>query len=340
MSAVEDAFAAQEAIVAAEKRTAADAAAVDATTRAQPLPTLRVPADIMTRVVQPQEYALRPYFPKRCVTAFVGQGKSGKSFVALAACLGVAAGRATFGCEVSAGDAYYFSAEDRWERVLERVREILRDFSDAERKRALDHFYVIDAVGQSLFLITFSQSGGIVVADTAMRIIETVKTASLIVIDPISRINPTREDNETFALLVSVGEKIAGATGAALVYAHHVGKSQARSGQTDLYTGRGGSSLGDNARSVVVLSRPTPRELVGLAEPLQSAARNHNLLMLTHAALSYGREAKPLYMLRYPNGTLVTYQGDALRNEEKESEAPVTQVSAMVRGTQQGRPYD
>ena len=63
------------------------------------------------------------------------------------------------------------------------------------------------------------------------------------------------EDNDRMEAIVSACDGIALAIDGACVLVHHTGKGQARSNIVDLYAGRGGSALGDNTRSFIVLTR-------------------------------------------------------------------------------------
>jgi hypothetical protein len=279
----------------------------------EPLDVWTFDDKIMTEVIPSQQYAVRPYFPIGCSVGLSGQGKVGKSYLMLLVMLSVAAGRACLGCPVQQGHVWYFSAEDRPDRVRERIREILRDFTPEERAKAAKYFHCINAVGKRLFFVA-SVHGAARITEVIDRISETVGKAVLVVIDTVSRVNPLLENNEHLALIVSAAEVIAGRTGAAVVLTHHVGKGQARSGVTDMYAGRGGSAFGDNCRSVVVLSYADEKQVRTFDEWTQDEARRHKVLVLTHAASSYGAEAGPVFLHRRPNGTheLITPVSDLL----------------------------
>lgn len=267
------------------------------------LTTWALGADIMTRVIPPQEYAMRPYLPLGCATGLSGQGKVGKSFLSLQMMLSVAAGRPFLGCTITAGPVWYFSAEDKPERVMERAQSILKDFTEEERQRAIANFHAIDAVGKRLFFVA-TIHGTAQITAVCDQIAATVGKAVLVVVDTVSRINPLPENsNEGMALVVSAAEVIASRTGAAVCLAHHVGKSQARSGETDMYAGRGASAFGDNCRSVLTLSHATDSQVKTFDERTQEQQRLGNVRVLTHSASSYGREAAPAYLLRRDNGT-------------------------------------
>jgi regulatory protein RepA len=269
----------------------------------EPFDVWTLSPNIMEEVIPLQQYAVTPYFPLGCVTGLVGRGKSGKSFVTLEAMLSVAAGRSFLGCPVQQGHVWYFSAEDRPDRVKERVQRILKDFSPEERARAIAHFHCINAVGKRLFF-TVSIKGGPQITDVADRISALVGKAVLVVVDTVSRINQLPENaNESMALVVSAGEVIADRTGAAVVLNHHISKSGVRGGETDMYAGRGGGAFGDNARSVLTLSDATEAQVATFDERTQEQQRLNNVRVLTHSAASYGREAAPLFLLRGDDGT-------------------------------------
>lgn len=295
----------------AEQKRDKDAQAVDQFRRAQAavaqetngLDVWNLGADIMTQVIPPQQYAVRPYLPLGCATGLSGQGKVGKSFLALLIMLSVAAGRPCFGCDVLQGDVWYFSAEDKPSRVMERAQAILQEFTPEERTKAIQHFHCIDAVGKRLFFVA-TIHGAAQITSVCDQISQTVGKAVLVVVDTVSRINPLPENsNEGMALVVSAAEVIANRTGAACVLCHHVGKSQARGGETDMYAGRGASSFGDNCRSVLTLSHAMEAQVKAFDERTQEQQRMNNVRVLTHSASSYGREASQVYLLRRDNGT-------------------------------------
>jgi regulatory protein RepA len=269
----------------------------------EPLSVWTFDENIMTEVIPSQVYAVRPYFPLECVTGFPGPGKVGKSYFMLLVMLSVAAGRPCLGCPVQQGHVWYFSAEDKKNRVKERVQEILKDFTAEERARAATHFHCIDAVGKRLFF-TVSNRGAPQITDVCERISTLVGKAVLVVVDTVSRINQLPENaNESMALVVSAGEVIADRTGAAVVLNHHVTKAGARSGETDMYAGRGGGAFADNCRSVLTLSKATDAQVATFDERTQEQQRLGNVRVLTHSASSYGREALPVFLLRRDNGT-------------------------------------
>jgi RecA-family ATPase len=322
--------------VAFAAETAAAAAGAPA---ADLLATWTLPANIMDLAVPVQRYAIKPYFPLECATGLAGQGKVGKSYLTLYALLCVAAGRRFLGCEVTGGDAWYFSAEDRPDRVMERAQAILAEFTEAERALAVKRFHAIDAVGKNLFFVAMVQ-GGAVITNVAERIGAAAGKAVLIVVDTVSRINPLSEQsNETMALIVAAAEKIAGTTGAAVVLNTHTGKQQARSGETDMYTARGGSAFGDNARSIVVLSRATNADAAKLIDKLQVAQSENNLLILTHAASSYGREAASRFLLRRANGTLAAVEGGTLRDTGRDAETEMHRLVTWFTSVNERAPF-
>jgi RecA-family ATPase len=282
---------------------AAEAHAEETKRQAKRLTGWVLPDNIMQMVVPPQAYAIAPYLPVGCATGLSGQGKVGKGFLTLAMMLCVAAGRPFFGHPVTQGDVWYFSAEDSPDRVMERAQSILKDFTPEERARAVKHFHAFDAVGKGLFFVA-TMSGAAVITDVCVRISEMVGKAVFVVVDTVSRINPLPENsNEGMALVVAAAEVIARRTGACVLLNHHVGKSQARSGEVDMYSGRGASSFGDNCRSVLTLSHATDEQVKCFDEATQEQQRDNNVRVLTHSAASYGREAPTMYLLRRENGT-------------------------------------
>jgi hypothetical protein len=104
------------------------------------------------------------------------------------------------------------------------------------------------------------------------------------------------EDNDRMEALVSACDGVAIKTCAACVVVHHVGKAQSRDKIIDLYSGRGGSALGDNTRSFFVLTRLDSNYL-GETPPKtdQDDIDAGRVCEVTHVRYSYGPTVPPEY---------------------------------------------
>jgi hypothetical protein len=73
--------------------------------------------------------------------------------------------------------------------------------------------------------------------------------ADHVIIETISRVTGGVESNAAMSVLVTACERLALLSKVAVTLVGHVGQNTARAGIADAYAGRGGSALGDNARS-------------------------------------------------------------------------------------------
>lgn len=82
-------------------------------------------ADVMTAQLDPVNYAVYPWMPRRHVTLFGGHGGIGKSSLALAICAHTACGLPFAGFEVQQCSVLFVSLEDEPSIVLYRLRKII-----------------------------------------------------------------------------------------------------------------------------------------------------------------------------------------------------------------------
>tara|TARA_R110002110_G_scaffold415748_1_gene654859 strand:- start:102075 stop:103034 length:960 start_codon:yes stop_codon:yes gene_type:complete len=104
------------------------------------------------------------------------------------------------------------------------------------------------------------------------------------------------ETNERFEALISACDRLAMEIEGAVVLVHHTGKSQAREKVTDIYSGRGGSALGDNTRSFIVLTQidPEDQNRYPVRASLDDVCASR-VFEVRHVRYSYGRTKNPLY---------------------------------------------
>ena len=190
------------------------------------------------------------------VGALVAPGATGKSFWALEAAMAVAcsvAGGDVIGLSpVHTGRVLYIAGEDPEPALVQRIHAIGQYIGQSARESIAAHLVLEPIVGKRLNILNKKHFD---------RVIEIGQDAKLIVFDTLSRIHELDENsNRDMARLVSVFERLAMVTGAAVLYLHHVSKGSAREGQTDQQAARGASALIDNARWCGFLSTMTESE--------------------------------------------------------------------------------
>lgn len=157
----------------------------------------------------------------------------------------------------------FISAEDGEDDYQAKVHNVLYTigsdgrYTDIEPADIADKLHVLNLKGQGVKLVT-EAGGSFIPSPAADDLAEFVKTfyprVRVLIFETVSRF-AGGEDNERMEAIVSACDRIAIAINGACVLVHHTGKTQAREKVVDLYSGRGGSALGDNTRSMVVLTR-------------------------------------------------------------------------------------
>ncbi|MFT3916566.1 MAG: AAA family ATPase [Anaeromyxobacteraceae bacterium] len=216
------------------------------------------------------------------VSVLVGVGGTGKSALTLGLATARALGRDFMGRKTKPGTTVIISKEDSradYRRKLAAQRFVLGDQFDPQRIE--EHVFVMDVLGDPAMLVASGYGNS---ADPNTELVkhwtDAINTAApaadLIILETGSRLTPS-EDNSGLSALVTACESLGLLTGCVVVLVHHTGKEAGRNGFTDLYTGRGGSSLADNARAVMVLTNypqdKTARERLGVAVPEEVAPR-------------------------------------------------------------------
>ncbi|RJX18072.1 MAG: hypothetical protein C4575_11345 [Desulforudis sp.] len=202
-----------------------------------------------------------PGFLAGTVGVLVAAGGTGKSYWALQAAMAVANGGKEsdlLGLAPSpAGRVIYLTAEDPEPVLVGRV-QALAQFLPAQAR---------DAIAEHLVLVPMAGHRLDVMADKG-RLAALCAGARLVILDTISRFHTLAEnDNGDMARLVAEMEHLATATGAAVLYLHHVDKSSSRNGMADQQqAARGASALVDNARWGGYLCRMSAAESARLAD--------------------------------------------------------------------------
>ena len=173
------------------------------------------------------------------VGALVSPSQTGKSFVALEVAVAVAGGADLLQLGIKKhGQVLVVAAEDPVEILEARMHAIGQRLDAADREAVIERMDLMPANNLSIDLI----------GERANRWTQTlIKRAAdcrLIIVDTLSRVHSGEENERRDAAKVMRNfERIASATGAALIFLHHVTKSVAFNGQGDQPQAARGSSV-------------------------------------------------------------------------------------------------
>jgi hypothetical protein len=235
------------------------------------------------------------YIRKGIVTVVAGPGGSYKSALLLAMVTqrSKSGGGEYLGHPVAPGKTLIVLAEDRIEDCVRRMHSIAHRFM-VPVQAVRDAVEFIELTGTDWTDLITLKYGQAVVTDTGKHIEQEARASGcdLIIIETANRVTAD-ETNPVFRKLVAELERIAKATGAAVVITSHVSKAAGRAGTDDHHAARGGGALTDNARSVLILSVPE--------EGTEEAARG--LRYLTHAKSTHSEASRQvlLEIVKLPN---------------------------------------
>ncbi len=251
-----------------------------------------------------QEFILHPYVPAGVVSILAGPGGSSKTtlLVALAVCR--ALGLPFFGGALpKKGRTAIFTTEDRRDDYLRKLAALRHDLGDAFDPAAVaENVLLFDLSGVPVRLVEVD-SGNFrptTLADNLAAVLSKhAPGTDLIVMETVSKLAGGMESNEAFSILVESGQRLCrfGSTG--VLFAHHTGQDAARAGSTDAQTPRGGTALGDNGRSTMILTRLNDKTAKTFAPNADIPADAlERLLVLAHAKSNGTEAAKPLLLER------------------------------------------
>lgn len=109
------------------------------------------------------------------------------------------------------------------------------------------------------------------------------------------------EENTDFAAAITITDHVAMALNCSSVISHHTAKFVAREKVVDNHAGRGGSALGDNTRSSLVMTR-LDRNYKGIRQPMvtHDEIMEGRIIEMAHARNSFGPTIEPRYFRAQP----------------------------------------
>jgi RecA-family ATPase len=241
------------------------------------------------------------------VGALIAPGATGKSFWALEAAMSVACGVAggdLIGlAPMRTGRVVYLAGEDPSAALVRRVHAIGQHLGHVARKAIAENLVLEPIMGKRLNLTDEAH---------LRRVIECSAGSRLIVLDTLSRIHALDENsNSDMSRLVAMLEHVADATGASVLYLHHVSKGSARDGQTDQQqAARGASALIDNARWCGYVARMSEDEAKRLSDcahnrrPIGCERRGH-FVRFGISKQNYDATPVDRWFMRHAGGVLL-----------------------------------
>lgn len=238
------------------------------------------------------------------VAQLVAPGGTGKTTLMLYEAVCIALGRSLYGLRVlSPGWTLFVTAEDRRERLLARLREILArmDLTPEDRALVLRSVVIWDVTGEALKL-THASDGNIRLTSLADDIVAAYKDdpPAVVNFDPLVSFGVSEQAvNDNEQALVTAARRIVRGLDCCVRFVHHTGKANARAATLDQYSGRGGSAMADGSRMTMILQAWKPDEAGSLRPPPGCASdRDSSLTVLARAKISYAPPNLPLIWIK------------------------------------------
>jgi hypothetical protein len=239
----------------------------------------------------------------------------------------------------SKGKTIIFSTEDSrddyWRKIAS-IRHALGDRFDDEAVRA--GIAVLDCAGIPVRMV--EMSGGqfrptMMPEHLAEAVAADAPDADLVILETVSRLAGGIETNESLSILVESAQRLCKLSKLAVLLVCHVSQEAARSGVADAYAPRGGSALGDNARSTMVLTPITKANASAyLPEGTDYCHADHKgLRVLVHAKCNGALPAEPMLLERLstPYGPILT-EAELVAREKPKPGAKVDSLVELLRG--------
>lgn len=233
------------------------------------------------------------------VGSLVSAGGVGKSMLAMQLAANIAGGGDTTGlgwvpaCS-KPGKAVYMPAEDP-EIVLQHRFSCLGDLLSEEGKARII---------ENLQMYAVSGTPNLLAPEWFAEVCRRVEGARILILDTFRRFH-NRDENSSCEMTSVIGalERVAKATGAAVLFLHHTNKGAALNGTgAEQQSARGSSVLTDNVRWQANLTRMTTNEATKLG-----VHENHRrrYVKLTQSKVNYCPSDSDLWLQRGPSGFLL-----------------------------------
>jgi RecA-family ATPase len=269
------------------------------------------------KVDPPWAHAIDPICPRGVMTVYGGANGLGKSTDALSQGLHVATGRSYYGMPVVQGRAIFITAEDPRAVVKSRIQAWLVGLPEAERVRAerdiCKNFFYFGADETSGMRLTGKEFSQCAPSREAIEMLVALAHGAVsICLETVAMLNAGDEMNTDLMQLALALKEVASRTGAAVQVVHHVAKD-ARTGKPDAYSLRGGGSLVDAARSVLLMQELLPGQMDDLNITRIDGAP---VMGLYHVKASYAPRHPPLYLRRVEGPCFIQVNASEAQGKE------------------------
>lgn len=252
-----------------------------------------------------QEFLWGTYIPAGLVTIFAGPGGVSKTTLLTQLAAARAHGAPLLGAQCRRGKTVILTTEDGATDYRRKLFTLSHEMEGFDAQTVADSLLFLDCSGVPMRLVEMDKGNWYptpVPDQLATHIKRVIPDADLVVMETVSRLAGGQETNESLSILVESAQRVCKLTGAAVVLVAHVSQEAARQGHADAYASRGGSALGDNGRSTVVLTflneNNQKRYLPGVE--LSEKEMKH-LAVLSHAKANGGAKQEPLIIERAPS---------------------------------------
>ncbi len=249
------------------------------------------------------EFVAEDLFPVDVIT-LISPGGYGKSTLILQWMIAIILGLAIFGMKVRRpGPVVLVTAEDGLKRIRHRLHRMARQMALTRDQVVMvaSQLYVVDLTAKPARLAHLDRNGNIVGTSLTDALIDAYRDLkpSAVFLDPLVSFGPgERHVNDGEQATITQMRRLVEALNAPVIGAHHTGKQVAREKILDLYSGRGGSALGDGARAAFVIelveNEPVPAGL----DPEDMA--EHRLFRLHNVKMQDAPKwREPIWLVRH-----------------------------------------
>ena len=214
--------------------------------------------------IEPTRWLIGHRVAREYINIILAPGGVGKSTLTIADALSVACGKPLLGARIwTPGNVWLYSLEDDANEIKRRLFAAAKIHGVSD-KAVLDRVFISCAPNHQEFVLARKIKGDVVVMEktvqAAMRFIRE-NDIVLFVGDPFVRSHRVEESsNSELDVVAAQWDRIAKATGCAVLLVHHTRKKGEHDVAGDVDMGRGASAFTNAARSVVTFYRMTKEE--------------------------------------------------------------------------------